>query len=135
MLSNEQLQRKLSGVLISFHTNNYGGAAARTIPSSCPILYGEYQALGSITLCPAPSYPAPPLHSSRLPQRDAPAKLVTHAKLGGQVVATSSFSVLLRWGKGQALSRAMRCSFFKRHDEYTDRINVYTHHDRSENKR
>ena len=91
MLSNEQLQRKLSGVLISFHTNNYGGAAARTIPSSCPILYGEYQALGSITLCPAPSYPAPPLHSSRLPQRDAPAKLVTHAKLGGQVVATGFF--------------------------------------------
>ena len=67
MLSNEQLQRKLSGVLISFHTNNYGGAAARTIPSSCPILYGEYQALGSITLCPAPSYPAPPYTPAAFP--------------------------------------------------------------------
>ena len=52
-----------------------------------------------------------------------------------QIVSQSLFFVVFRREKGQALSRAMRCSFFKRHDEYTDRINVYTHHERSENKR
>ena len=51
-----------------------------------------------------------------------------------QIVSQSLFFVLLRCGKGQALSRAMRCSFFKRHDEDTDRINMYAHRKRSENQ-
>lgn len=56
------------------------------------------------------------------------------SKSAGKLLQPALFSVPFRHGKGQALSRAMRCSFFKCHDEYTDRINVYAHHDRSENQ-
>ena len=74
MLSNEQLQRKLSGVLISSHTNNYGRAnRTRYVRCSYPIIHSSTR------------------HSSRFLQRDEPAWPVAHVKLGGQVVTTGFF--------------------------------------------
>ena len=56
------------------------------------------------------------------------------SKSNWQAVTMVTFSPLFRYGKGRALSRTTQGSFFKRHDEYTSRINVYTHHNRSENQ-
>lgn len=124
-------QRKENRTLPFLHKTK---ATACATSSDCPIcmavLGTRLYHLIPGTILSSPPY-TPAAFSSAM-CRHSPSPI---SKSAGKLLQPALFPSYSGTGKGQALSSAMRCSFFKRHDEYTDRINVYTHHDRSENKR